>query len=497
MTFDATDRKIPGSPNTNQTATPYTYTVTDSDAAEPDSRSLDFTITVEDESQPDIPDIANQVYYQGQSLGSNGVVLPAANGGNGMVTYSLTPALPNGLSFNAATRTITGIPSALASATTYTLTATDSDTYVPDSDTETFTIEVLAQAQDLRPTFDSATIAPQILIQNQSIGAGDTVALPEATGGNGTLSYSISPDLPDGMSMNRDRQLVGTPTTVQSATTYTYRATDSDTVNPDSATLTFTIEVAADLTPNFNGATIPNQLYIQNDTNVNLTLPVATGGNGALTYSLTGNLPTGLTFNANSRKLTGTPSATWRSSQFTYTATDSDSVNPDSVSLTFNIKVDASDSSPNFDGKTIDNQLYIANQDRVALNLPAAIGGNAPAYLHTEAGPARRIVLRPLNEGYLGQSHRRDPGGRGLHLHGYRRRYPGGVGGVRFSDLHHQSGCYGPRPQLRRPDHPQPALYIERYQGGSDPAGGHRRQWRADLFAGRRPALRPVLRRGK
>ena len=389
LTFDATDRKIPGSPNTNQTATPYTYTVTDSDAAEPDSRSLEFDITVEDESLPVIPDIANQVYFQGQSLGPNGVTLPAADGGNGTVTYTLSPALSNGLSFNAATRTITGTPSSVQTATTYTLTATDSDTYGPDSDTATFTIETLAQAQDLAPSFGAATIAPQILIQNQLVRARETVELPEATGGNGTLSYSISPDLPDGMSMNRDRQIVGTPTTVQPATTYTWRATDSDTVNPESATLTFTIEVATDQTPNFNDATILNQLYIQNVTNVNLTLPAATGGNGALTYSLVGNLPTGLTFNANTRTITGTPTATWRNSQYTYTATDSDLAGPDSVDLTFTIQVDASDTGPRFGSQTIDNKIYIANVDYVLLTLPAATGGNAPlTYTLSPALPA-------------------------------------------------------------------------------------------------------------
>ena len=35
---------------------------------------------------------------------------PTATGGNGALTYSLSPALPLGLSFNPATQTISGLP---------------------------------------------------------------------------------------------------------------------------------------------------------------------------------------------------------------------------------------------------------------------------------------------------------------------------------------------------------------------------------------------------
>ena len=53
--------------------------------------------------------------------------LPAATGGDGTVRYSLTPALPAGLSFDAARRRIHGTPAARAAPATYTCTATDGD----------------------------------------------------------------------------------------------------------------------------------------------------------------------------------------------------------------------------------------------------------------------------------------------------------------------------------------------------------------------------------
>ena len=53
--------------------------------------------------------------------------LPAATGGDGGVTYSIEESLPAGLSFAAATRTISGTPTAAQAAANYTLAATDAD----------------------------------------------------------------------------------------------------------------------------------------------------------------------------------------------------------------------------------------------------------------------------------------------------------------------------------------------------------------------------------
>ena len=65
--------------------------------------------------------------------------LPAATGGDGGVTYSIEESLPAGLSFAAATRTISGTPTAAQGATTYTLAATDAD---GDKATLSFSIEI-------------------------------------------------------------------------------------------------------------------------------------------------------------------------------------------------------------------------------------------------------------------------------------------------------------------------------------------------------------------
>ena len=61
--------------------------------------------------------------------------------------------------------------------------------------------------------------------KDQDIG---TQTLPEAAGGAGDFTYSLSPDLPDGLSFDPDsRALTGTPTT-GGEHTMTYTATDAD-----------------------------------------------------------------------------------------------------------------------------------------------------------------------------------------------------------------------------------------------------------------------------
>ncbi|MYA16706.1 MAG: hypothetical protein F4Z28_08040 [Gammaproteobacteria bacterium] len=74
--------------------------------------------------------------------------------------------------------------------------------------------------------------------------------MPKASGGSGSLRYSLTPDAPAGLtfSANLPRpihgptpgRLTGTPTVAQAATRYTYTVTDSD---GQSASLNFTIEI--------------------------------------------------------------------------------------------------------------------------------------------------------------------------------------------------------------------------------------------------------------
>ena len=237
--------------------------------------------------------------------------------------------MPTGLSFDASTRQLSGTPTALLSQTAFTYTVTDAD-----GDTDTLTFDITVNAPDLMPAFaDDASIDDIVAVRDTAITA---VTLPAATGGDGTLTYSLSPNLPTGLSFNAStRQLSGTPTALLSQTEFTYTVTDAD---GDTDTLTFDITVNApvpvDLMPSFGGATIADIVATQNTAITAVTLPAATGGDGTLTYSLSPALPTGFSFNAATRRLSGTPTALLSETEYTYTATDADG---DSVSLRFNI----------------------------------------------------------------------------------------------------------------------------------------------------------------
>ena len=83
-------------------------------------------------------EVEDQSYTVSTAIDS--LVLPAAEGGDGTLTYTLAP-LPAGLVFTASTRTLSGTPSA-AGTTTATYTATDADTTGADTDTLSFQIAV-------------------------------------------------------------------------------------------------------------------------------------------------------------------------------------------------------------------------------------------------------------------------------------------------------------------------------------------------------------------
>ena len=99
-------------------------------------------------------------------------------------------------------------------------------------------IRVTGLPDDETPSFGPGTYSATL-----TVGTPVNLTLPAATGGDGALSYSLSP-LPAGLSFNsQTRVLSGTPTTAQAATAATYTVTDGDATDPDTDTRTFTITI--------------------------------------------------------------------------------------------------------------------------------------------------------------------------------------------------------------------------------------------------------------
>ena len=157
------------------------------------------------------------------------VTLPEVAGGTPPLTYSLTPALPAGLTFDPATRMISGTPLAAAPATEYTYTVTDAVN--ASASVPLFSIEV--KATD-RPALGGLTYEVGTAIE--------PVTLPSITGGTPPLTYSLTPALPAGLTFDPATRIIsGTPTAVTSAADYTYIVTDG--ANTSLSLPSFSIEV--------------------------------------------------------------------------------------------------------------------------------------------------------------------------------------------------------------------------------------------------------------
>ena len=91
------------------------------------------------------------------------------------------------------------------------------------------------------------------------------------------------------------------------------------------ATPSRTIQVGPDTAPSFGNEMIENQEWLRGKTIDLVTLPAATGGNGALSYSLvTCYLPEGVTYDRAGKRISGTPRTAWGPTTCTWKVTDSD-----------------------------------------------------------------------------------------------------------------------------------------------------------------------------
>ena len=111
--------------------------------------------------------VANQMYEVGVAIAA--LELPAATGGSGELTYSLSPEVP-GLTFDVGSRTLSGTPSDVVIfpekiffLMTYEVTDADGATAI-------LTFNISLEEEDVAPSFEGATVADQMF----SAGGGDS-----------------------------------------------------------------------------------------------------------------------------------------------------------------------------------------------------------------------------------------------------------------------------------------------------------------------------------
>ncbi len=330
------------------------------------------------------------------------VPLGEATGGTGTSParrYSLNPKVP-GLSFSTTRFELSGTPTEAGTTQVVYLVR---DAGSPDSHdrSASVTFQIVVSTA---PTFAVATIEDKIFPQGVPV----DLTLPEATGGELTITYSLTglngALLPLGLSFDPStRKITGTPTAITPTTTYTYKVVDGDddTADTDIDSRTFTITVP-DTSPSFNTG-IDNQAFMI-ETPFTLTLPIATAGNGDITYTLTRQdglpLPIWLNFNPTSRKITGTPPDIFAAATYTYTARDADdnvSVDDTGV-INFQIKVNPREDEVVYTDTT---PIFVLNRSVLYDNIffSNTVNSRAIATLESVNGPLTTTITPNLPNG--------------------------------------------------------------------------------------------------
>ncbi len=355
LSLDTATGVISGKPNAVSAAANYTVTATNTGG----SATVTLRITVNDVTPSNLSYTPNPaIYTKGVTITDNS---PSSTGG-AVVSYSITPSLPAGLSLDTATGVISGTPTAVSAATSYTVRATNTGGRVE----VTLTITV----NDVAPSALSYATNPAIYTKDVTI----TDNSPSSTGG-AVVSYSITPSLPARLNFDPATGVIsGTPTALSAATTYTVTATNTG--GSDTVSLTITVNNGA---PSGLSYTNNPAIYTKGVTITNNS-PSSTGG-AVVSYSITPSLPAGLSLDTASGVISGTPTALSAATDYTVTATNSGG----SDTATLNIAVN--DVMPSALSYATNPAIYTKDVT-ITDNSPSSTGGAVVSYSITPSLPA-------------------------------------------------------------------------------------------------------------
>ena len=253
------------------------------------------------------------------------------------------------MTFDATTRTLSGTPTERQAALEYTYTATDTD---GDAASLSFTIEVAGMGSD-----DASFVSNSNVPSTMTAGSSATVTVRMRNTGTTTWTsaagYALGSRRPrDNVTWGLSRVSLPADVAPNATVDFTFAITAPATVQGHKfswrmirgtdgwfgdKTELREITVEADESLSFGESPILGQTWVKDVAIDALTLPAATGGAGELAYTLAGTLPGGVTFDALTRTLSGTPAKKQEATEYTYTATDADG---DAASLSFTIQVE-------------------------------------------------------------------------------------------------------------------------------------------------------------
>ncbi len=265
-----------------------TYTLSATNAGGTSTSSVTVTVG----SAPSPP--AGLTYSQNPATYATNVAItpniPSSTGG-AITSYAVSPALPSGLTLDVSTGVISGTPTVAAATAVHTVTGSNA----VGSTTAALTLTVTATSL---PTIVSFTAAPV------AIAAGESSVLSWDVIGATLISID-----------NGVGTVVGTSTTVTPAATTTYRLSATNAAGTVTATTTVSVGTGAPANLSYSNAT-----YVVG-TAIAPNVPTSTGG-AILAYAVAPSLPAGLSLDATTGVISGTPTAVTASATYVVTGTN-------------------------------------------------------------------------------------------------------------------------------------------------------------------------------